>query len=53
VDYAVNVRCDCVTVGLVYRSFPQNPGGNSLMVTVGLNVFPGTNVSFSGPGLSY
>ena len=53
IDYAVNVRCDCVTVGLVYRSFPQNPGGNALMVTFGLNVFPGKNISYSGPGLSY
>jgi len=46
VDYALNVRCDCVTVGLVYRTFPLTPSANNLMVTVQLNAFPGSNVTF-------
>src|SRR5207302_1541543 len=46
VDYALTVRCDCVTVGLVYRTFPLTPSANNLMVTVQLNAFPGSNVTF-------
>ncbi len=45
VDYAVNVRCDCVTVGFVYRTFPQSPSANNLMLTVQLNSL-GSNVTF-------
>src|SRR6266513_1983625 len=46
VDYALNVRCDCVSFGLVYRTFPQSPSANNVMFTVELNAFPGTNVTF-------
>jgi lipopolysaccharide assembly outer membrane protein LptD (OstA) len=46
VDYALNVRCDCVTVGLVYQTFPYNPAANKLLVTVQLNAFPGSTVRF-------
>ena len=53
VDYAVNYRCDCITVGLVYHTFPQSPSVNYLSVMVGLNVFPGTNVTFSGTGATF
>ena len=45
VDYAVNVRCDCVTVGFVYRTFPQSPSANTLVLTVELNSL-GNNVTF-------
>jgi lipopolysaccharide assembly outer membrane protein LptD (OstA) len=53
VDYALNVRCDCVTVGLVYQTFPQSPGSNRLMVTIQLNAFPGRTVTFSGSGVGF
>jgi lipopolysaccharide export system protein LptA len=51
IDYALNVRCDCVTIGLVYRTFPNNPSGNNLMISVQLNAFPGQTVTFSGSGI--
>ena len=53
VDYALNVRCDCVTVGLVYRTFPQNPAGNMVELSIELNAFPGRNVVFSGSGVGF
>ena len=53
VDYALNVRCDCVTVGLVYRTFPQSPASNNLMIAVELNAFPGRTVTFSGAGVGF
>ena len=53
VDYGINVRCDCVTVGLVYRTFPQNPAANNLLVAVEINAFPGRNFAFSGGGVNY
>jgi hypothetical protein len=36
IDYALNVRCDCVTVGLLYRTFPQTPSSNQLFITFNL-----------------
>ncbi len=53
VDFAISHRCDCVTIGLLYRTFPQSPSGNTLMVTVTLNTFPERAVSFSGTGVTY
>jgi len=53
VDYSVNIRCDCVTLGVVYQTFPYSPAANNLILTVGLNVLPGT-ISFSGSrGITY
>ncbi len=47
VDYAVNVQCDCVTIGLVYRTFPYSPGSNGFFLMAGLNVFTSSGgVSF-------
>ncbi len=39
VDYSVNVQCDCVTIGLVYRTFPQSPSANNFLLMAGLNAF--------------
>lgn len=39
VDYAVNARCDCISVGLLFRTFPQTPSLNQLLVTVGVTLF--------------
>jgi hypothetical protein len=36
VDYALNVQCDCVAIGLVYRTFPQTPSLNQFALMVGL-----------------
>lgn len=52
-DYAVNVRCDCATFGLLYRTFPQSPGSNSINFAVSLNAFPGTGFTVGGPGSSF
>jgi lipopolysaccharide assembly outer membrane protein LptD (OstA) len=51
VDYAVNVRCDCVSVGLVYQTFPNSPASNNLMLSIQLNAFPGQGFTFSGSGV--
>jgi hypothetical protein len=40
VDYAINARCDCVSIGLLYRTFPTNPAANQILFTVGLSAFP-------------
>lgn len=53
VDYAINQRCDCIAIGLLYRTFPQSASGNSLMVTLNINAFPGRSFSFSGTGVNY
>ncbi len=37
IDYALNVRCDCATFGLVYRMFLQNPALNNFMLMAQLN----------------
>jgi lipopolysaccharide assembly outer membrane protein LptD (OstA) len=41
-DYALNVKCDCVSVGLLYRTFPQTPSQNAFYLTIGLAAFPET-----------
>jgi lipopolysaccharide export system protein LptA len=41
IDFAVNARCDCVALGLLYKTFPQNPSQNTIFVTIGLSEFPG------------
>ncbi|HEV2358006.1 MAG TPA: LptA/OstA family protein [bacterium] len=50
VDYAVNATCDCVSLGVVYRTFPQSPASNQWYVTLGINTLPGLATSFTvGP----
>lgn len=49
IDYALNLRCDCASIGLVYQTFPYSPSRNAFMVTVELNVGP--SVTFSGTGV--
>jgi hypothetical protein len=39
VDYAVSVQCDCVSIQVAYRTFPQGTQGNGFFFTVGLNAF--------------
>jgi LptA/(LptD N-terminal domain) LPS transport protein len=46
VEYAINVRCDCVGVGLVYQTFPYSPASNRLLITVQLNALQSGNVVF-------
>ena len=41
VDYALNVKCDCITANFVYRTFPQNPSANQFVFTIGLSELPG------------
>ena len=36
IDYSLTVHCDCVTVGLLYRTFPQTPANNQLFITFNL-----------------
>ncbi len=42
VDYAINVTCDCLSVGLLYRTFPLTPTQNTFYLTIGLTPFPET-----------
>jgi lipopolysaccharide export system protein LptA len=48
VDYSVNATCDCVSVGVVYRTFPMTPSSNQWYVTVGINTIPGLSTRMSG-----
>lgn len=51
IDYALNVRCDCVSLGVLYRTFPNAPANNQWFVTLGINTLPGTSttVQVGGP----
>ncbi len=50
VDYAVSATCDCVALGVVYRTFPPNPVSNQWYITLGINTLPGIATSFTvGP----
>jgi len=45
VDYALTARCDCLAVGLLYRTFPPTPAQNQLFLTIGLAPLPGAVTS--------
>jgi len=51
IDYSVNATCDCVSLGLVYRTFPMTPSSNQWFVTLGINTIPGisTRISAGAP----
>jgi hypothetical protein len=36
-DYALNVQCDCLAVGILVRTFPQTPSQNVYFFTIGLS----------------
>ncbi|HLJ60077.1 MAG TPA: LptA/OstA family protein [bacterium] len=46
VDYAVNGTCDCLSLGLLYRTFPSSPASNTWYITVGVNTLPGASTQF-------
>jgi hypothetical protein len=48
IDYSVNATCDCVSLGVVYRTFPMTPSSNQWFVTFGLNTIPGISTRISG-----
>jgi hypothetical protein len=50
IDYAVSATCDCVALGVVYRTFPTSPASNQWYITLGINTLPGIATSFTvGP----
>ena len=50
IDYAVNATCDCLSIGLLYRTFPQNPQSNTIYVTLSVNTLAGASSQFQfGP----
>jgi lipopolysaccharide transport protein LptA len=51
IDYSVNATCDCVGIGVVYRTFPATPSMNQWFITLGINSLPGTatTVRLGGP----
>jgi len=49
-DYALNATCDCLSVGVLYRTFPQTPQNNTYYVTLSLNPLAGAAATFQlGP----
>lgn len=46
IDYVLNATCDCLAVGLVYRTFPQTPASNQLFLTLGISTVPGIATTF-------
>jgi len=53
VDYAVNGTCDCLQLGVLYRTFP-NSANNTWYITLGVNTVPGATTQFQlgGGGLN-
>ena len=50
IDYAVNATCDCLSIGLLYRTFPQSPQSNTIYVTLSVNTLAGASSQFQfGP----
>lgn len=46
IDYAVGATCDCLALGVVYRTFPTNPSANQWFVTIGVSTLPGIATTF-------
>lgn len=46
IDYAVNATCDCVSLGVVYTTFPNAPLTNRWYITVGINTLPGISTTY-------
>ncbi|HKX18163.1 MAG TPA: LptA/OstA family protein [bacterium] len=46
IDYEVGATCDCVSLGVVYRTFPTAPSTNQWYVTLGIATLPGTATQF-------
>jgi len=53
VDYAVNGTCDCLQLGVLYRTLP-NSAHNTWYITLGVNTVPGATTQFQlgGGGLN-
>jgi lipopolysaccharide assembly outer membrane protein LptD (OstA) len=51
IDYSVNAICDCVALGVVYRTFPTSPASNQWFITLGITSLPGiaTKMTIGGP----
>jgi hypothetical protein len=46
IDYAVNATCDCLSLGLLYRTFPSSPSNNTWYITLGVNTLAGASTQF-------
>jgi len=46
IDYSVNVRCDCLALGVLYQTFPQNQAQNTFYITLGITTLPETFNTF-------
>ena len=46
IDYAVNATCDCLSLGVVYRTFPNAPQNNVWYITLGINTLPGVSTTY-------
>jgi lipopolysaccharide export system protein LptA len=50
IDYALNATCDCLSIGLLYRTFPQTPQDNTIYITLNVNTLAGASTEFQfGP----
>jgi len=54
VDYGLNATCDCLQLGVLYRTFPNSPSNNTWYITLGINTLPGASTQFQlgGGGLN-
>jgi hypothetical protein len=50
IDYAVTATCDCVALGVVYRTFPTAPATNQWYITLGIATLPGIATTFKTGG---
>ncbi|MHB8731911.1 MAG: LptA/OstA family protein [bacterium] len=43
IDYVVNLTCDCLSLGVLYQTFPNSPQTNQWYLTLGINTLPGVS----------
>ncbi len=46
IDYSVRATCDCLTLGVLYQTFPTNPSQNAWWITLGISTVPETFNTF-------
>lgn len=50
IDYVVNATCDCISLGVLYTTFPSAPSANRWYITLGINTLPGVSTTYKFGG---
>ncbi len=46
IDYSLRAQCDCLALGVLYQTFPQNAIQNAFFITLGITTLPETFNTF-------